>query len=1012
MIKVLNVGSLYTSLYETVKMCKENIDKEIEIIVPDKLSLFMEKFLFDKLNIESSFNIKVSTLNRFAKKNINISSEQQITTNGSILLVYKILNELREQLSSLKSIKYSFSYAENIFATISQLKASRILPEEMKSFVCSDERLTGKIQDLALIYEKYEIMKTGLLDASDVFLMSVFSVAEGRKNSNLLFVGFDDFTAIQYAIIEQLAICANVNVFNYYSNESNARIYNPEVYSQLRNIAYINQLKFEVKNCNASISKTKQFLQNNLFSLKKDSFVLEDESIKIFESNSISNEIEFVARDIRNKILEGSKFSNFGVAVFGVENKLNKIKEIFEKYEINYYIDNDLTLNNSICYKFLTSIFKFNENPSNIVYLIDIINSPFFNLENEEKSKLIEKLLLLKSVGFDLDKYDFGDELAETKNVLAEFLRDFKIEKDYSVSNVFEIINLACKKYNFENILMLLAEECDNLQNKILLLKSIELVEGVFADIIKFYEFANFETISDIFTRIASVVKVNNLPLSIDCVKVSDAENTMEIFKHLYIVNCTSETAPLVKSDCGIILDGEIEKLNFAHKLSPTIAHVNKLSKLRVFNTSLLFENSLTITYSKNASELVKELLQKIKVNIDGVNENLIPFYNLDLGKYIALSEWDCIEYLCKNDNKNKKLFEKLIKNKEINNISLENLNIFKNLKTISASQLENYFKCPFYSFLTNTIKIKPKMENDILALDIGNILHEILREYYSRDKNVVDVHKFVQEQVSKYVLKDERLKINEKSPVLKNLIEEAVRVIDGVNYIDDNSLFKTNKKLLEVEFSANNALRLRNIDLIGKIDRIDLCGDMARIIDYKSGRADANLKELYYGNKLQLFLYSCACEMWLKKNVVGGFYLPLHNKYTKEQGNTYSLKGFFVNDEQVISAFDKRLQPGEKSDIVNVKMNKENKASRTLGYKELSSVEMSWLKDYSKQVTEQAVDEIKQGYIKPSPSDVSKLCEHCPYSHVCLRRCSNIQYRSTDKILPESFKRGEYERV
>jgi ATP-dependent helicase/DNAse subunit B len=68
------------------------------------------------------------------------------------------------------------------------------------------------------------------------------------------------------------------------------------------------------------------------------------------------------------------------------------------------------------------------------------------------------------------------------------------------------------------------------------------------------------------------------------------------------------------------------------------------------------------------------------------------------------------------------------------------------------------------------------------------------------------------------------------------------------------------------------------------------------RIIDYKSGKANASLKELYYGHKLQLFLYSSAIENITKNKVVGCFYLPLHNDYTREIGNSYALNGFFIN--------------------------------------------------------------------------------------------------------------------
>ena len=93
MIKLLNVPSFYSSLKAVVDFCKDNDGYEIDIIVPDKLSLFMEKYLFEKMNIKASFNIHISTLNRYAKKNCEIDSNKQISKTASIICINKILNE-------------------------------------------------------------------------------------------------------------------------------------------------------------------------------------------------------------------------------------------------------------------------------------------------------------------------------------------------------------------------------------------------------------------------------------------------------------------------------------------------------------------------------------------------------------------------------------------------------------------------------------------------------------------------------------------------------------------------------------------------------------------------------------------------------------------------------------------------------------------------------------------------------------------------------------------------------
>ena len=1011
MIKILNVKSLYSALYKSVEFCNINSEEEIEIIVPDKLSLFMEKFLFEHMCISASFNIKVSTLNRFAKKSCVVEKDKQISKVGSILLIHKILNENLDKLEVLRNKAYSFSYAEDIFKTIGQLKASKISFEEMKNFSSNDERLSGKIRDLALVYEQYEINKAGLLDASDIFLMSTLSVAKGRENKNLVFVGFDDFTAIEYAIIEQLACVANVNIFNYSSKESNKFLYNSEIISQLRNIAYIKELPFEIENCEVEKSKLKQFLENNLYALSNNQFELKDEIVKVYAGNSVIDEIEFVARDIRNKILQGGHYDDFGVAIFGLENNINKIKEIFEKYEINTYIDSEIVLSKSILYKFFVDVLKYNLDGYGLSNLINIINSPFFALEKENKRMLIQKLVSIKFAGKITAQLNLGVDV-ESEKCLIDFMSKVRFEKNISVHELIEKLKFLDKDLNFDEILTQIANV--NLNDKILLSKSKEEIFTLFDEIVQFNQDIDLNKFFDIFTHITSVVKVNNLPLSLDAVKIGDANNTMEIFNDFYIVGATHENAPNLKNDCGIILDGETEKLNFTFKLSPTISHINKLSKLRLYNTILMFENELTITYSNSQSDGVKELLNKLQVETEKGIMNIVPISRFDFDKYIAMSKWDYVECCCKNNiennQKNSKINEKIIKNKDFTNILKENTNIFNNLNYVSATTLENYFKCPFYAFLTNILKIKPRLETEILSLDIGNVLHEIMMKYYQLKKQVADVYEFCKKEVFKCVEKEERLKLNVDSPILINLIDEAVRVINAIDYIDQNSLFEP--KYFEYDFTGENALKLKNISIIGKVDRVDIFNDMFRIVDYKSGKADASLKELYYGNKLQLFLYSCAMEKVLNKKSVGTFYLPLHNAYIKELANTYSLKGFYLAEDFVVKAFDKRLEAGSKSDIVNVKINKKNGITRTKGNKELNINELNSLKEYSKKVSEQAVEEIKSGYIAPTPCEVSKPCEYCPYVHVCLKNSNGVEYRKTNKISVQSFTEAEDEGI
>ncbi len=995
MINEINVPSLNAALFAAADFCKD-CDCVVDVVVPDKLSLFMERFLFKQLNLTASFSLRVSTLNRFAKRNLDVDKSRQISKVGGILLVHKILNENAQNFCVLKSFNYTFSYAENVYRTIGQLKASKISPEEMSKFTSTNKQLEGKILDLAKIYAEYERQKAGLLDASDMFLLSSVNIANTKQNSKILFVGFDDFTAIEYSIIEQLATTNEVNIFVYKSSAGNKHIYNSELEQQLKNIAYNCNIGFKQIDKTAKPNDLVGFLQNNLFSTEHGEFCLNNQTVKVYSANSVKQELELVARDIRQKVLDGKSFDSFGVAVFGLDGKVDKVEEIFNKYDLNFYIDNPLNLAKSVFYKFLLSIFKYNLDTNVVDHLCDIINSPLFVFEEDKKLQMIETL---KKFNFVSSLNNFA--LNENFDQLKKFLSLFDL-KNCNVKQCVEKLQNAAQILNFDSILDEISQNAD-IKSKILLKKSKEIIFNLFDDVVKFYPDADLNVLFDIYSHIVSILSVNNLPATIDAIKVVDADNFVEIFDYLYLVDCTQENAPSTKADCGIILDDEIDALNFKHKLAPTIAHINRLSKLRLFNTALLFNKGLTLSYSKTPSELIKEILSKIKVDINGAKLNLLPEYQITLGGYDALSNWDYIA-ACYKYKQDTPAGIRQTTQKQFDNLTEKSLKVYDNLKTISASQLESYFKCPFNHFLNNVLKIKPDLDNSIQTFDIGNILHHILYCYYKADKKVENRQNFVKNTIFDYLKSEERLKLNENSPIITNLINEAMRMLDGVDKIDRYSLFMPNKKYIEFKFDNFN---LGNIMLMGFVDRADIYNDdnqkFFRIIDYKTRDADVKLKELYYGKKVQLFLYSLAMENILHMPGVGNFYLPLHNNFEREKENSYALDGFFENSVEVVHALDSRLVPNEKSDIVNIKMTKNLVSSQSTN-KALSADDFNKLKQYAQKISNGAVDEIRAGFVSPTPLDYKNPCSYCPYKQICLKTSNNIANRITDKVDLSSF--------
>ena len=66
---------------------------------------------------------------------------------------------------------------------------------------------------------------------------------------------------------------------------------------------------------------------------------------------------------------------------------------------------------------------------------------------------------------------------------------------------------------------------------------------------------------------------------------------------------------------------------------------------------------------------------------------------------------------------------------------------------------------------------------------------------------------------------------------------------------------------------------------LTGFVDRVDKVDNYFRIIDYKTGKTDNVKKDLFYGKKLQLFLYANSMKEKLGLDCGGVYYFDCQTK-------------------------------------------------------------------------------------------------------------------------------------
>ena len=156
-------------IYDDIEnIIKEGIKNKIYIITPEQFSFIAEKKLME--NKKSIINAEVITFNRMAYRVLNETGtiQNNLTKSGKSMLIYSILQQEKKNLSLLNK---SDENIDLCIRTISEFKKNKIsivdLKNELKNI--NDEYLKIKLQDMILIYEKFELnIENKYIDETDL----------------------------------------------------------------------------------------------------------------------------------------------------------------------------------------------------------------------------------------------------------------------------------------------------------------------------------------------------------------------------------------------------------------------------------------------------------------------------------------------------------------------------------------------------------------------------------------------------------------------------------------------------------------------------------------------------------------------------------------------------------------------------------------------------------------------------------------------------------------------------
>ncbi len=922
-----------------------------------------------------------------------------------------------------------------------------------------------------------EYIQNGYSDGTSKLQALCDMIYGGALNDCEVYISdFTSFSAIEYEIIKAIMLnAAHTHICLVDSDGENSHVFPKDVKNRLFSLADEVGISMDVSYSNETLKGDADLIYRGLYSYTKIDGE-KDGRTHIVACASAADEIKTLARQINRLVrAEGARYKDIAVVCCDLQAYAPYIQSAFKNFSIPYYADIKQSLVDQSLTKLVVSAIKAvgdSYTRSSVCefvkqtllgfdfgevcafdnycakYAIDCTRflSPFTIGEEKElsvaekiRAKAVELLRALDTEG-NLIKDRVNAVKRFLKNcdasALAQQLADWQNQNGFSE---YAAITLQSdKKIDF------ILEQCDSMLG---------------------HNVSDWEDFCGILVTAFESVKISNVPLYSDSVFIGEtSENRYANVDYMFIIGALAGKFPPEHVDNGIVSEREYVAWGaMGIDVQPDCRRRNSKERLSALMLLTRAKKRLTISYpatSSDGQELMPsstvDYLRKIlDVSIEktgrpnhnwarqdyldyissggNVLQEFLSLRALELDGRIQVNEIfkdvSDILYTLSCEKYGKDYVDFLI-GEERGDIQLDGIgDVMFNGEHTSVSQFEKYFKCPFLHFNENVLKLKRKEVAGLEVKDTGILLHAVMEKYFSLEncaelndteieKIVADIFLDVLKNNSEYAFLTEDKR---QASTLKQLSAQAVYVIKKL--VANMQVTKFRPWKLEAVFGARSDADMagmqiscggRKLSFDGVIDRIDKYKDNAIIIDYKSKHSiDFTPSDIFYGDRIQLFIYLNALLSSGNITPQGVFYLLMNNRFVKSGDaveKRYMFNGF-VNSQDA-SDLDKGFAgDGEyESGVYPIKKVVQNGGDSYVAQKQgfvMNKEQFDTTLNYVMRLTSKAAKEIEEGYIAKSPLNIQadsrrQACNYCDYKSVCAR--SKVYTRNVKALGLDDF--------
>ncbi|MBO5776377.1 MAG: PD-(D/E)XK nuclease family protein [Clostridia bacterium] len=1035
-------------------------DKHV-VIVPDAYSLSAEKAILERLDLQGSMNIEVVSFTRFAVKTLGSQIGACLSKEGAVLVFKKVINKNLENLHHYRKAALSDGFAGETYAVIASIRNNGISVEEFEEALSNLEGSTlSKAKDLLVLYREY-MKELGSFNDSTTQLDAFINKLPSDENvakTNVYLFGFDSLSQKQIEIIGALATYAkSVTIGLMDSNGgANRNLYPYGVIERLLDYCELSKIEVDKEERRIeSIREPFNTIHRNLFAVTDTHANDVHNAVTLFKEADVYAEYNAVAREI-NRLVRREGYRYNDIVVIDADGSTKQdLKEIFTRYGIPHFIDERYPLTYSIVYKFIASCLEVARYGFRADKVRALIKNPLF-INDYELVADYDNHIVAKNLNYG-DFLKEGELIYEPIRKKVTALAEGLVGTQRPVKSYVYAINAILNEPGFS---VLFEDALEGVDDNLVALnrQALERFNSVLEEYVKLIgeEHESVTGFSKMLSSSCTAEEIALIPRYVDAVYVGALRESAVLYtKAIFIINATYDLLPANHGYQAIISALDADRLEKGGvRLYPTpIDHIREERFAfidLVTKTEKLYigypETSIEATQNK-PSEIIKEISQMLNKKVNSLNarftitdgssveeqEDAVGSQSNAFYTYLTMpSEREVLKDVYATLSTAEKAF---LADEGSGDASVPMLYTFENkgiLRT-EVSQLEAYFNCPYSHFLRYGLRLKERVEGKLKVVDVGNLIHNALEYYFKFTLGKLrsmskEARIEAEDRALIKAFEDDSVKALYNNPsvayLLANLRKDA-RTMMG--YLTENVLKGSfDPAYIELKFASRGG----DIDTIyfdtpygkiamhGKIDRIDLSESpsgkkLAIAVDYKTGHIASELQNVYYGSKIQLYVYLLAVKELLNAEPAGAFYLSTRGGYSSK-GRNVNFQGQIVGSAEVVEALDKplfdKLKQGEKlySDIIpKMKLQiKEDGRVYATSKDFITDKEMQNAIEYVKELIVKAVDEIAQGNIEKSP--LKKCSEYCPYRDICGGVREDQIRTLQSKASPTNYDKGE----